>query len=41
MLEIVAGIGDDLRSLGRQRARKPERQLGAADAAGERNDEAL
>src|SRR5437016_4247744 len=41
MLEVVAGIGDDNQRLGRQYAVEAERQLGAADAARQREDQPL
>ena len=41
MLEIVAGVGDDQQIVRRQHAAQAQRQLGAADAAGQRNDRPL
>ncbi len=38
MLEIVAGVDDDQQVFGRHDARQAERELGAADPAGEGND---
>src|ERR1700756_4704054 len=41
MLEIVAGVGDHEQLVGRQDAAQTERQLGAADPAGQRHDKAF
>src|ERR1700736_6766952 len=41
MLEVVPGVGDDDQPLGRHDAAQAERELGAADPAGERHDGAL
>src|SRR5215510_7920942 len=41
MLEVVAGIGDHHEIAARHDAAEPQRELGAADAAAQRDDEAL
>ena len=41
MLEVVAGVGDDQKLVGRQHAAQAKRQLGAADTAGQGDDQSL
>src|SRR5437660_10221286 len=41
MLEIVAGVSDDCQRIGRQDTVEAQRQLGAADAAGQREDRSI